>query len=358
MQKKFIQFIRKFSPFNRRQHPRFETNRSIKIVCIYAQSGQKLDYSAEIVNISKAGILIMTNENKIYPKTEVEFRFQLPSRKEPISIHGRVLRTYRRHMQNCYYSGVEFKNKEEEGVGLLLDFVLKPTNSLKKITVPIFIFSIVISNSFLIGAGIAASQYTGERIVYAISPVGIAEYKDLGMVEFLGKRAHLATFRTKVFKFDDTEKIYTDPNTYLPLRVERDISIWPIKENIVEEYDQRKFIFTLKKFKKNKEIEKRIFKEDGPIHNAILLPFSLRNIDELYIGWSLDVRLPDKFKVSLVSIEDIEVPAGKFKAYHFISIPNKFEIWISKDKFRIPLKIKGMGGLSYTFSMKEHILKE
>jgi hypothetical protein len=52
------------------------------------------------------------------------------------------------------------------------------------------------------------------------------------------------------------------------------------------------------------------------------------------------------------------VPAGKFKAYHFTSTPKKFEIWISKDDYRIPVKIKGLGGYNYTMLMKNHYCKE
>jgi hypothetical protein len=203
-----------------------------------------------------------------------------------------------------------------------------------------------------------AYQYTGERIIYLISPLGVSEYNDLGIVIFRGKKARLATFRTQVLGFDDTERIYTDPDSFLPLRVERDISAWLKKEYIIEEYEPKKGVLTIKKFKDKRKIEEQVLRENGPFYNAVLLPFYLRNIANLDIGWTFQVRVPKKFEVKLVSIEDIVVPAGKFKAYHFTSIPNKFEIWISKDIRRVPLKIKGMGGLNYTLAMKEHNLKQ
>ena len=71
------------------------------------------------------------------------------------------------------------------------------------------------------------------------------------------------------------------------------------------------------------------------------------------VGWSALVRLPNRFRVILTSVEEVETPAGKFKAYHFQSIPNKFEIWISKDGPSIPVKIQGTGGLGYVMLMKE-----
>jgi hypothetical protein len=63
------------------------------------------------------------------------------------------------------------------------------------------------------------------------------------------------------------------------------------------------------------------------------------------------VRLPEQIKITLVSIENVTVPAGTFKAYHFTSEPKKVEIWISCDAARIPVKIKGFGGYDYTLVM-------
>jgi len=224
----------------------------------------------------------------------------------------------------------------------------------------IAIFSVVVITSlfyFLLQKVIAAPRHTGEKIIYAINPVGIAEYNDLGVVELEGRSLCLLTFRTQVLGFDDKEKIYTDPNASLPLRVERNITMWLDKEYIIEEYDQKKYELTIKKYKANKKIKDYFFKEKGPIHNAILLPFYLRGIPELRIGWSFNARLPTKFIIKLISIEEIQVPAGKFTAYHFTSIPHKFEIWISKDSHRVPLEIKSTDGFGYTMVLKEHILK-
>ena len=57
------------------------------------------------------------------------------------------------------------------------------------------------------------------------------------------------TFKTKVLLVEDTEKIYSDPESLLPYRVERTISkLWG-REYITEEYDQKKFTVAIKKFK-------------------------------------------------------------------------------------------------------------
>ncbi|MFA7272175.1 MAG: hypothetical protein WC090_05650, partial [Candidatus Omnitrophota bacterium] len=76
------------------------------------------------------------------------------------------------------------------------------------------------------------------------------------------------------------------------------------------------------------------------------------------IGSSFEITLPGEYTVRLSSIEDVTVPAGKFKAYHFTSEPRKFEIWISADKLRIPVKIKGLGAFSYTLEMKKRVARQ
>ena len=210
---------------------------------------------------------------------------------------------------------------------------------------------------FCLNCASASPRITGERIVYAISPVGVSEYSDLGPSEVKGRPFNLATFKTQAMGFRDTEKIYTDPQTDLPVRVERDLSMWGDREKLVEEYDQKKFELTIKKYKGKKKVKEYFFKADGPIHNAVLLPFFLRKVKKLQPGWTFIVRFPAKFTVRLVGIEEIRVPAGKFMAYHFTSVPHKFEIWISQDSSRVPLKIKGMEGLKYTLSLKERTLK-
>jgi len=198
-------------------------------------------------------------------------------------------------------------------------------------------------------------SYKGEKIIYGISPLGRAEYNDLGTTMLEGRTVKFCTFRTKAMGFSDTEKIYSDPESGMPLRVERDISYWFSKEYIVEKYDQKNFILTIKKFVKGSEkLEEVVFKGDGPIHNAILLPFLMRQVSGLGVGWTATVRFPLKFEVRLASVEEIDTLAGKFKAYHFTSNPNKFEIWISQDPLRLPVKIKGAGGLGYTLVMESH----
>jgi hypothetical protein len=214
---------------------------------------------------------------------------------------------------------------------------------------------IFVDNNLLKGqAGIY--DYTGERILYLISPLGKSEYNDLGVVDLKGIKVNLVTFRTEVLLVEDVEKIYSDPESLLPYKIERTISkLWG-KEYITEEYDQKNFTVVIRKFKGAKLVNERMVKADGPIQNAILLPFYLRRLPDLKIGWQFTARVPDEFKLELVSIDEITVPAGKFQVYHLKSIPDKFEIWISKNSPWVPVKIQGKGIFDYALLMKKYSL--
>lgn len=197
-----------------------------------------------------------------------------------------------------------------------------------------------------------------ETIYYDIFPFGSAVYQDFGEIEFRGKQTNLVIFKTDAPGLKDTETIFSEPKTLLPLWIERNVSLLMHQEYLTEEYFPRENRLLITKYVSGKKVGEFPFKaQGGPIHNAILLPFSLRKASNLAIGWSCQIRLPDTIEVKLVSIEEIKVPAGKFSTYHFTSNPDKFEIWITNDKLRLPVKIEGAGGLSYTLSMTKHELR-
>ena len=202
-------------------------------------------------------------------------------------------------------------------------------------------------------------ERVGEKIIYDVMlgniRIGKAIFHYQSKSDLNLKPANLFTFQTKLLRFKDNEKIYCAPVTFLPLRVEREIFAWPKYEKITEVYDQEKFTLDIVKIESGKE-HKLVFKKDSAIHNAILLPYLVRQIPDLAVGWNFQANLPtQQFKIELAGIEDIKVVAGAFKAYHFKSTPERFEIWISNDEYRIPLKIKGMSGIGYTLEMREYV---
>jgi len=118
-------FFRKLKPFDRRKDNRFPLHFYLQCVCVYTQAGQRQEVQSHIKNISKGGLLITTSETTIHPGKEVEIRFQLSHQEEMHSIHGKVLRSYRKDYSSWHYLAIQFHNREEESVKLLLAFASK-----------------------------------------------------------------------------------------------------------------------------------------------------------------------------------------------------------------------------------------
>ncbi|MDD5079386.1 MAG: DUF3108 domain-containing protein [Candidatus Omnitrophica bacterium] len=203
-------------------------------------------------------------------------------------------------------------------------------------------------------------ERVGEKIIYDVKMgnvrLGKAEFHHLAKVELNGKTVNQISFKTELFHFVDQEMIYGDPDTYLPLKVVRDILSWPKKEQIIEDYDQQKYHLVITKFVGKNKPQQTEIQRNGPIQNAILLPYCVRRMAKLEQGWTFKANLPTQsFEIQFTGMEDVTVPAGTFKSYHFQSSPSRFEIWISADQRKIPLKIKGSGGIGYVLLMREYI---
>ncbi|MDD5552780.1 MAG: DUF3108 domain-containing protein [Candidatus Omnitrophica bacterium] len=201
-------------------------------------------------------------------------------------------------------------------------------------------------------------DFAGEKIVYDVRMgrlrLGKAEFNNVGSVEKEGKKLYLMTMLTEVTQFKDLEKIYSDPKTFLPVKVERDIAKLIMREKITELYDQEKFVLKITK-EKGESKEEKIITRNGPIHNAVLLPFYVRHINGLKTGKVITANLPNRaYQIKLISVEEIKVPGGTFQAFHFTSTPRQMEIWISADEYRIPLKIQGTGLFGYSLLMSEY----
>ncbi|MCX5713593.1 MAG: hypothetical protein NT033_02035, partial [Candidatus Omnitrophica bacterium] len=99
--------------------------------------------------------------------------------------------------------------------------------------------------------------YLGERITYDIRfggfSLGSSRFNYLAKAEINGQPALLMTLDTRLARFTDTEKIYGDPLTLLPMRIERYIVNWFSREHIIENYDQAGYSVTIKKTKGKRE---------------------------------------------------------------------------------------------------------
>lgn len=198
----------------------------------------------------------------------------------------------------------------------------------------------------------------GEEIIYDVKmgkvTLGHSKFTQIENVQINGKVLNVMVFETKLPRFTDTETIYTDPDTLLPIRVERDISNWFVREKIVEEYDQQEHTVSINKKRSGKE-QNSVIKKTSPIHNAILLPHHVRRLEKLNPGKILTANLPNRnYEITLTGTQDLTVPAGKFKAYHFESTPKQIEIWISADDRRIPLKIQSTSNFGYLLILSKY----
>ncbi|MCU0666481.1 MAG: DUF3108 domain-containing protein [Candidatus Omnitrophica bacterium] len=196
--------------------------------------------------------------------------------------------------------------------------------------------------------------YSGEEITYkvemGIMSLGRCVLKHLRAEEVNGIKANVLLFQTDLVNFHDTERIYLDQESSLPVRVTRKISGFS-DEQITEDYNQKDFTVTISKKTKD-QVTTSVLKRTAPVHNPIALPFYLRSIKELSPAWQFTACLPlMDFTLKLTGIEKIRVPAGTFQAYRFESVPRKIKIWITTDKLRIPVKIVGSGVFGYTMLM-------
>lgn len=198
----------------------------------------------------------------------------------------------------------------------------------------------------------------GEKITYEVKfgklNLGTAVFSQLKNVKFNGRLLNVMLLETKLAHFTDRETIYLDAQTFLPVKIERDILNWFTKEKITEDYDQKNFSVTIKKQGLMKK-GTLVIKKDGPIQNAVVLPQYVRHIVKLEPGRILVANLPTRrYEIELVSVDEITVPAGNFKAYHFQSRPKQIEIWISADQRRIPLKILSTARFGYSMEFKKY----
>ena len=197
----------------------------------------------------------------------------------------------------------------------------------------------------------------GERFTYKVRhkklKIGKAILTFNGEKDLGDKKVYHITFLTKIPSFKDTEELYADSNTFLPIEVHRTIKKrFGFNDRIREIYDQDNFRVDIKKKSKLRSKELSIEK-DAPIHNAILLTYYYRTQRDFKDGDRFKVTLPTAdFEVMFSGIETIETPMGEYRAYAFTSEPPKFKFWLSTDKDRIPLKIHNPGKLGYSLILK------
>ena len=201
----------------------------------------------------------------------------------------------------------------------------------------------------------------GEKLTYDVYSAGIKTGKSVlifnGEEEFDGQQVYHISFSTELPFFKDYEEIYAQKETFLPIKIKRHIKkLLGMSENIEEEYNQSDF--TVDIIKKGKlSSKKTTIKKDSPIYNAILLTYYCRTNPDIVDKGKLKVVLPTlDFYITMTGEETIETPDGKYNVDVFSSDPSKFTFYLSKDKDRVPVKIRSHTALNYSMvlSSKEN----
>lgn len=200
-------------------------------------------------------------------------------------------------------------------------------------------------------AGGAVPFTRGEQFTYTVNykslPLGTSVLTFNGEKELEGHPAYEVSFVTNMPTIKDSELIYADTKSFLPLRVTRHIEkVANFPTHIVETYNQKKFNVTIKK--EGKFLSKTFtIRKEMPIHNAILLTYYYRTLDPIEADHSMEVSLPTaRFQITYEGTEEIRTGIGTYQAHVFSSIPPKFKVWLSTDARRIPLKIENAGTMT------------
>ncbi len=208
---------------------------------------------------------------------------------------------------------------------------------------------------FSAAADVAAEPvYTpGETIHYQIKKMGIkvgdAVFKYHGPVEDSGRQLILLNFTADGFNFYDEEKIYADPQTLLPVRVERDLNIFGKKEKIIEYYDQADGKIRVVKTRKDGTVEEQILKKEGAVDNLYCFIYRYRAQGAFHVGEVLHLKLPTKdVELKIVRKADIKVDAQIRDSFFMESVGGEYRVWFGSDAERAPLRIDGAIGFAKT----------
>ncbi len=192
----------------------------------------------------------------------------------------------------------------------------------------------------------------GETIQYDIKKlkmrVGQASLTFHGLVSLEGQSAFLITFTSKGVKFFDEEKIYVDPRTFLPCRVERDLNIFGKKERIVEHYNAWEGTVRIVKTAKGKTSE-QVIKRSVPLDNIYCFIFRYRVSGKFTPGETFQIHLPTKnVQFQAQGPRELQIGEKKISAHYLQSDPAQYRVWFDPGAHKVPLRIDGAVGFGKT----------
>ncbi len=193
----------------------------------------------------------------------------------------------------------------------------------------------------------------GEKLVFDLYSAGLKTGKSVlvfhGEEELDGAQVYHISFSTESPLFKDYEEIYAEKETFLPIKINRRIKkIVGFSENIEEKYNQSDFSVDITK-KGRLSSKTTTIKKESPIYNSILLTYYCRANPYNAEMSKLKIVLPTfDFYINMSGQETIETPSGTYDVDVFSSQPPKFTFYLSKDKDRVPVKIKSHTALNYS----------
>lgn len=209
------------------------------------------------------------------------------------------------------------------------------------------------------GNGFAQPFQFGEKITYDIKKLGVSAGK--ATVELKGEtvvnnqKRLLIIFTAKGPKFLDEEKIYVEPETFLPTRVERDLNIFGNIEQITEDYDVKKGLVKITKIAGGKTTEQVIEKE-GRMENIYGFLYRYRQNGNFKIGHTVELNLPTKnLTLKIMKQYNISIAGKKYSSFFMQSDPKRYNIWFDSGSQKIPLRIDGALGMGKTSMMLEKV---
>ncbi|MBI5024963.1 MAG: DUF3108 domain-containing protein [Candidatus Omnitrophica bacterium] len=192
----------------------------------------------------------------------------------------------------------------------------------------------------------------GETIQYDIKKfrmkAGEATLTFHGLVSLEGQGALLITFTSKGLKFFDDEKIYIDPRTFLPKRVERDLDIFGKKEKIVEHYNAKEETVRVVKTARGETTE-QVIKRSVPLDNIYCFIFRYRTMRKFTAGETLLIHLPTKdVQFQAQELRRLQVGEKEVDAYYMQSESAQYRVWFDTGAHKVPLRIDGAIGFGNT----------
>ncbi|MBF0531783.1 MAG: DUF3108 domain-containing protein [Candidatus Omnitrophica bacterium] len=194
-----------------------------------------------------------------------------------------------------------------------------------------------------------ADKFTGEVLVFDIKKfglkIGAGELAYKGLVEKEAARCVLVVFTSRALNFYDEEKIFLDPQTFLPRVVERDLNVFGSKEKITEIYDTAQGIVRIKKNSGGKITDQTI-QQPTTLENIYGFIYRFRLRGTFQTGERIKLNLPTKTVVIEVMKKTQVTAAGQEQTAYFLQTqPAQYDLWFDTSERKIPLRIDGAVGL-------------